>query len=128
MHWMQPKKPQLYAKYGFWKIKKNCHKKYAFLSKITVFAILSGFFFKNGTLRRVDFFCVAYSASNPFFWAILINNTTIFQIFYCKGGSLWFRTSQKPTTHLKLASNQKIYNIVLNRITKRSWIHVVQHV
>ena len=48
-------------------------------------------FLRSGTLQRARVFCVAFSATKPFFWAIKINNPTFFLIFHPKGGPFWFR-------------------------------------
>ena len=52
-------------------------------------------FIRNGTLQRAEVLCVTFSASKPFFWAILINIPTIFLIFHPKGRPLWFWGGQK---------------------------------
>ena len=118
MHWMQRQKPQLSAKNHFWKNKEkngnNCiaWKKWLFLA-----VFFSGFFSRNGILKSAEVFCVAFSASKPFFWAILINNLT-FYFNFSPHGPLWFRTPQKLTTPLKMAKNHK--HIFVNRITNGS--------
>ena len=52
------------------------------------------FFFRNRTWQWAEVFCVAFSVQKPFFWAILINNPMIIQIFHHKGWTLWFRGVQ----------------------------------
>ena len=64
-------------------------------------------FFRNHTFSRAGIFCVAFSASGGFFWAMKNSFLTIFPIFHHKGGPLWFRTSKKLTTTLKMAENLK---------------------
>ena len=83
---MQGKKPQLSAKYRLWKNPENLAK----MVKNYRFCRFFLFFFRNFTLQRAEVFCVAFSASKPFIWAITINNPTIFHIFYPKGGPFWF--------------------------------------
>ena len=69
--------------------------KIAFLVKKVQFLAVFLDFFKNGTVHRAVVFCVAFSASRRSFWAIKINNRTIFPIFHHKGGPFWFRGGQK---------------------------------
>ena len=72
-------------------------------------------FFKNGSLPRAEFFfsrCI--QCIKTLLLSYLNQKSNIFSDFYCKGGSLWFRTSHKP----KIGQQSKIYNIVLNRINR----------
>ena len=75
-------------------------KTWSFLEAILVF-------FRNHTLSRAGVFCFAFSASGGFFWAFKNCFLTIFPFFHHKGGPLWFRTSKKLTTPLKMAENWK---------------------
>jgi hypothetical protein len=52
-------------------------------------------FFQKPYIFKSWGFCVAFSASGGFFWAIKNSFLTIFPIFHHKGGHLWFRTSKK---------------------------------
>ena len=45
-------------------------------------------FLETVLFRELRFFCVAFSAPGPFFWAIKINILTTFQIIHHKGGPL----------------------------------------
>ena len=110
MHWRQRKKPHLFIKYGCPQNQKNTFKNnhfWPFWSKHYHFWRLFLFFFRNHTFSRAGVFCVAFSASGGFFWAIKNSFLTIFPIFHHKGGPLWFRTSKKLTTPLKMAENWK---------------------
>ena len=66
------------------------------------------FFFRNGTFQRAGVFCVAFSASIPLFWAIKINNPTIFLIFHPKGGPYWFWGGKILPTWLKIVEILKL--------------------
>ena len=101
---MHRKKPQLSTKYIFWQNQEKLAKMVNFES-IVIFWQFILIFSETVLFREV--FCIAFSLSKPFFWAIKINNRTNFLIFHHKGGPLWFRTSKKLTTLLKMAVNQK---------------------
>ena len=64
-------------------------------------------FFRNHTLSRFGAFCVAFSPSGRFFWAIKNSFLTSFLFFHHKGGPLWFRMSKKLTTPLIMAEKWK---------------------
>ena len=64
-------------------------------------------FFRNHTLSRFGAFCVAFSPSGRFFWAIKNSFLTSFLFFHHKGGPLWFRMSKKLTTPLIMAKKWK---------------------
>ena len=87
MHWIQRKKPQLSAKYHFWRKRKKTVKNCCFWRFWQFLPVFPDFFI-NVTLQRPEVFCVAFSASKPLFWAIKINNPTIFLIFHPKGGEI----------------------------------------
>ena len=97
-------------------MKYSCPQNKKIPSKITNFGrfgqniiIFGGYswFFQKPYLVKSWVFCVAFSASGRFFWAIKNSFLTIIPIFHRKGGPLWFRTSKKLTTPLKMAENWK---------------------
>ena len=57
--------------------------------------------------ERFGAFCVAFSPSGRFFWAIKNSFLTSFLFFHHKGGPLWFRMSKKLTTPLIMAEKWK---------------------
>ena len=70
----------------------------------TLFCIQSFFLQPKSFLRAEDFLCCIQCIKTLLL--SYINKQS--KNFHCKGGgSLWLRTSQKPTTHLKLANYKK---------------------
>ena len=83
------------------KIKKNWPKWSTIVQMVKKLPFLPVFlaFLRNVTFQRAGVFCVVFTASKPFFWAIKIHNPTTFLIFHPKGGPLWFRGGVKFYLH-----------------------------
>ena len=85
------------------KIKKNRPK----IKILAIFTILEHFdrfflifLFETILCRELKFFALHSVHQKTFFWAIKINNLTIFlKIFHHKGGSLWFRVGEGVSGH-----------------------------
>ena len=101
MHWMRRKKLQLSAKKRFWKNPERLPKITIF-SKIAIFASFSWFFSEMVLCRELRFFAL-YSAHQNTFLELSKSTIWHFSVFF----TLWFPTSQKLTTPLKMAENQK---------------------
>ena len=87
------------------KIKKNCQ-------NCTIFwkcALLAVFldFFRISTLQRAEVFCVAFSASRRFIWAIKKKYLMIFIFHFCKGGPLLGQFLKKTAHRPKIHRNSK---------------------
>ena len=73
---------------GLWKKSRKTFKKKAFFAILAKNSNILRFFldfFRNGTLERAEVFCVAFSASGRFFWAIKIHYWKIFLFFFHMG-------------------------------------------
>ena len=92
MHWPQRKKPQLLTKYGFWKNQERPSKIpiFAKTAKNEIFLKIFLNFLRHHILLGTEDFCVAFSASRRFFWAIKNCFWTIFQFFHPKNLNLIF--------------------------------------
>ena len=95
------------SKVSFLKKSRKTLKKCCFWPKLQKRPIFL-YFFQDRTLQRPEVFCVAFSASGRFFWAIKIHYRTIFPFFYPQGGPLLFRGGQNVTSPLKMVETEKI--------------------
>ena len=117
MHWIQRKRPQLSAMYRSW-INQEKLPKMPLFSKMPFFEVFLALL-RNGTLQRAGVFCVVFSASGRFFWAIKINFPTIFQNFYhnknLKQKQFWNQKG-KPHTMTHGRDNLIVFGRKLNSL------------
>ena len=79
-------KSKLSANYCFWKNLKKKRQTILILKKWYFLAVFLHFI-RNGTLQRAEVFCVAFSSSKPFFWAIY--RVDRYSCHPWHGGSSW---------------------------------------
>ena len=116
------KKPQLSANYRFCKkLRKKQAKMVSFghFDHFRPFWLVFLDFLRNHILQRGEVFCIAFSASKTFFWAIKINNLTIFQIFHQKGGL--FTVCGNPFINVVKNLKEKTFRNEHNK-TNTKWV------